>query len=104
MTQEILLQQIKKAVETVSPGSKVLLYGSRARGTAHTLSDWDILVLVDGTLSLPQEQNLRRSVYEVEWLTGEVISLMVRSVHDWESERTRITPLYQAIAREAVAA
>ena len=35
------------ARKVVPPGGHVWLYGSRARGTAHDDSDWDLLILLD---------------------------------------------------------
>ena len=42
-----LLQLIKRKVLEINPNAQILLYGSRARGTEHTESDWDLLILLD---------------------------------------------------------
>lgn len=42
-----LLQLIKRKVLEINPNAKILLYGSRARGTEHNESDWDLLILLD---------------------------------------------------------
>ena len=39
------MQRIKQNVLEVDPQAEVWLYGSRARGTASSDSDWDVLVL-----------------------------------------------------------
>jgi predicted nucleotidyltransferase len=36
----------------------IYLFGSRARGTAHAASDWDLLVLVQEELAFRQKQTL----------------------------------------------
>lgn len=42
------LEKIKNIGKAVLPkGAALWLYGSRARGTAHDGSDWDLLILLD---------------------------------------------------------
>lgn len=49
-----LIDAIKaKAKEILPKGSRVALYGSRARGDAHPDSDWDLHVLAPGDEKLP---------------------------------------------------
>jgi predicted nucleotidyltransferase len=40
-----LLKRVKTAVHTLSPTAEIILYDSRARGTAGVDSDWDFLIL-----------------------------------------------------------
>ena len=43
-----VIDNIKQVAGSVLPkGSKLYLYGSRARGDAHEDSDWDLLLLLD---------------------------------------------------------
>lgn len=49
-----LIEAIKsKAAEILPKGSRVALYGSRARDDARPDSDWDIHILVPGNEKLP---------------------------------------------------
>ena len=43
---EQIIQKIVSVVNKTAPNSEVFLYGSRARGDANKLSDWDVLVLM----------------------------------------------------------
>ena len=46
--EQALLKRIKSLGKSILPKDGSLwLYGSRARGTAHALSDWDILILLN---------------------------------------------------------
>lgn len=43
-----VIDSIRQVASSVLPrGSKLYLYGSRARGDAHEGSDWDLLLLLD---------------------------------------------------------
>lgn len=49
-----IIEAIKKKAEEILPkGSRVALYGSRARGDNGPESDWDLHVLVPGEEKLP---------------------------------------------------
>ena len=48
-----LLKHCKKAIRQVVPDADVILYGSRARGDATEYSDYDILVLTNGSADIP---------------------------------------------------
>ena len=51
---ERLIKAIReKAAEILPKGSRVALYGSRARGDARMDSDWDLHVLIPGVEKLP---------------------------------------------------
>ncbi|GAK57193.1 DNA polymerase beta domain protein region [Candidatus Vecturithrix granuli] len=45
------LKDVQYAVRTVVPDADVILYGSRARGDARFVSEWDFLILVNQPVS-----------------------------------------------------
>ena len=48
MNTKQVIESIREVASSVLPqGSKLYLYGSRARGDAHEDSDWDLLLLLD---------------------------------------------------------
>jgi predicted nucleotidyltransferase len=100
MNQDRLLEQIKQAVREVEPDAEIILYGSRSRGDALSESDWDILVLVDGTLDDGRTDRIRHRLYEVEWESGEVISSIVRSREEWNSRLYQSMPFHQRVQQE----
>jgi uncharacterized protein len=102
MTDHSLLQQIKTQVHQVEPNAEVIFYGSRARGDAEPESDWDFIVLVDGTVNDERVDTLRHHLYELEWESGEVLSCIVRSREDWNTSQYKATSLYQNVQREGV--
>ena len=50
--EKYILQQITKTVKSKDPGAEIILFGSRARGTAHSESDWDLLILLKRKLNV----------------------------------------------------
>jgi uncharacterized protein len=102
MTRSELIEQMQGTVRTIAPTAQLYLYGSRARGTARPESDWDLLVLLQSPFSDDLIRKLRRALYEIEWMSGEVISVVVRSTDDWRSEQSVVTPFYQNVSRESL--
>jgi predicted nucleotidyltransferase len=100
--QQKILERVKKAVCSQEPSAEIILYGSRARKDNTDASDWDFLVLVDGSVDDPRTDRIRHAIYEVEWDTGEVLSSIIRSRGEWESPQAQIIPLYKNIRLEGV--
>ena len=102
MNRKKLLEQIRQAVREVEPGAEIILYGSRSRGDAIAESDWDFLVLVDGPLNDERTDRIRHRLYEVEWESGEVISSIVRSREEWNSDIYQAMPFHQRVQQEGI--
>jgi predicted nucleotidyltransferase len=79
MASRDLLARIASAVRDVDPDAHVLLYGSRARGQASADSDWDLVILLSVPASSDIQHRIRRSIYEIEWETGEVLCSIIHS-------------------------
>jgi len=95
--------RIREAVHSVEPEANLILYGSRARGTASPESDWDLLILVDGEISNDRVDRIRSQLYEVEWDTGEVITSVIRTKAEWHSKTWRAMPFHQRVETEGIA-
>ncbi|MEW5766554.1 MAG: nucleotidyltransferase domain-containing protein [bacterium] len=74
MNRDELLRKVKETIHEVEPGAEVILYGSRSRGDEGLESDWDFLILVDGSVDDQRTDNIRHHLYEIEWESGEIIS------------------------------
>jgi predicted nucleotidyltransferase len=101
MNRNNLLSQVRNKVQEVSPGAEVILYGSRARGTEHSDSDWDFLILTDINTNELTDR-IRHKIYEVEWETGEVLSSIIRSRREWNSRKYRLLPFRRNVDKEGV--
>lgn len=99
---EKITKGIRDTVKNADSSAQVILYGSRARGTAGIDSDWDILVLVNKSIvNSKDEQYFRHKLFDLELETGQAISTFVYSFDDWNS-RMKVTPLYQNVKREGI--
>jgi len=96
------LDVMKTTIHRVHPGATVILYGSRARGTARPDSDWDLLILVDEPVDAALKAGIRRALYELEWNTGEVITSSIKNREAWAEPRLRVSPFFLAVERDGI--
>jgi len=100
---EELLRLVKEAVRELVPDAEIILYGSRARGTARADSDWDFLILLPSPAESDLERQIRDRLYDVELETDTVLSSIILSRQEWLSERYEITPFRREIERDGIA-
>lgn len=100
-TREYILDQIKVILRAVAPGTKAILFGSRARGDAREDSDWDILLLVDKTrVEAVDYDNIAYPLVEFGWTINECISPVIYTVKDWL--KYSFTPFFHNIKNEGI--
>lgn len=97
---EDVLGKVKEAVGEIEPSAEIYLYGSRARRDNREDSDWDFLILIDGTVDTARTDRIRHRLYEIEWETGEILSSIIRNRKEWNSPKYEAIPLRQEIERE----
>ena len=107
MTQPIersaLLKRVKTAIRALSPAAEIILYGSRAKGTARVDSDWDFLILLPSQRDQELEMQIKDRLYDIELETDTILSSIIRSKQEWLSERYAVVPLRQQVEREGIA-
>ena len=67
----------QNAGQSIDTSAEIILYGSRARGDAHSESDYDLLILTDGEATLELEDTFRRILYPIELETGAVLTVVM---------------------------
>jgi predicted nucleotidyltransferase len=101
-SEQIILNKIIKVVNNTAPDSEVYLYGSRARGAARKISDWDILILLNSKkITFDFETKFMDEFYDIEVETGEIISPLIYTKTDWNKNHS-ITPLFDNIQKEGI--
>jgi len=97
-----IINKILRIADAKYPDSEIYLYGSQARGDAKSLSDWDLLILLNSkNVSFDIETKLMDEFYELELETGNIISPLIYSKSDWDINHS-ITPLYENIQKEGI--
>lgn len=97
-----IILKIKQIIYHLAPDAEIILYGSRARGNAKKLSDWDLLVLLNSpNISFALETKLMDELYELEIDSGEVISPLFYTKSDWNDNHI-VTPLFENIKKDGI--
>jgi len=98
-----IVETVKNVISKIAPGSEVILFGSRARGDFRSDSDWDFLILLPVEhVSRTLKEEIQEQLYEIELATDQVISTIIHAKTDWE--KRAVTPIYQIIKKEGLAA
>jgi predicted nucleotidyltransferase len=97
-----VVDKIREQTRSYLPEAQTILYGSEARGDACPDSDIDLLILLpEDKVSPEREHYIISKLYEVEIMSGVVISTLVLPRHQWEHPKV-ITPFYLNVKREGV--
>lgn len=92
----------RKASEILPKGSRVSLYGSRARDDAKADSDWDlhILVLGEENLSIDKWDEYGWPFEQLGWEYDEWVTPRVYSLAEWL--KRNFLPFYKNVEKEKI--
>jgi uncharacterized protein len=97
---ENLLRLVKDRIKEVDPDSRILLFGSRARGESRKDSDWDFLILSNRTVDRDFQNRIFDTLFEVELETDEVLTGIVQNLTIWND--LKLTSFYQNVQRDGI--
>lgn len=97
-----ILQKIKDLLtKSLTNKGTAYLFGSRARGSAHTDSDWDILVILDKeTLESKDYDEITYPLSALGWEEDQIISPILYTKKEWQKQS--FTPFFKNVEREKV--
>ena len=97
-----VIQAIKETSRRIMPqGTKVILFGSQARGDAGEESDWDILVLVDKEkLEEADHDNYSYPLFELGWRIDAQIHPLLYTFKDWTARN--FSPFFKNVEQEGI--
>ena len=97
-----LLVRCRDIVLSIEPGSEIILYGSRVKGSSEPDSDYDILVLVDSYLTKNLEDRISFAVYDLEYEADVILSVHIYEKKFFQSQLGRVMPLFNNIRTEGI--
>jgi predicted nucleotidyltransferase len=84
------------------PVERIVLFGSKARGTATTESDIDLLVLSSRPLDWKEHDAITDALFDVQLAQGVVISALVLPTAEWEQGHYTVLPIHEGIEAHGV--
>lgn len=102
MRKEQVITALHDRLKEIDPTAHAILFGSRARGTEHEGSDWDVLILLDKPkVSLQDYDKYSYPLRELGWDIDETINPVLFSTREWEENR--FTTFSHNVRQEGIA-
>lgn len=97
-----ILRHITSVGRKILPtGCKMWLYGSRARGDARPVSDWDVLVLLDKSkIENSDYDKYAFPLNQIGWTTDAVINPVLYTLQEWKNNAA--TLFYKNVERDKI--
>lgn len=103
MSNAVLYNTIRKTVQSCLPGSRVVLFGSHARGDQDRLSDYDLLIITPTKLSskdkIKWSSRLDRAIVEA---AGVPVDLLLNSEEEIVEKQQLPGHIIRTAIREGV--
>lgn len=100
-THEIMSHLSATARRILPDHGQAWLFGSRARGTANSHSDWDILVIIDNDhISNDDYNNYAHPFMELGWDLNECIIPIIYTKKQWD--KMYFSPFYKNVMNDRI--
>ncbi|MGC8625506.1 MAG: nucleotidyltransferase family protein [Phycisphaerae bacterium] len=100
-------QAVKEAAAILRarfPVQRVVLFGSKARGSDDAQSDIDLLVLTSRAVEQAEKDRMTNAVFGVELRRAVVINKLIVPLEQWEQGLYRVLPIHADVERDGVLA
>ncbi len=101
-TDQKAIRELYSAIKTEFKVTKILLFGSRARGDADAYSDIDLLVLTEKPRDIKDRYKLSDIAADINIDYGVAISCLYMNEQDWELEHDINPLLKKNIQKEGI--
>jgi uncharacterized protein len=98
-----ILETFAGRIRALIPAARIVAFGSRARGTAHAESDFDLCVILPA-VTPPVREAIYATAWEIGFAEGCVLAPILMSQHDFEDAPLSASTLVRTIRREGIAA
>ncbi|MBR3557478.1 MAG: nucleotidyltransferase domain-containing protein [Bacteroidales bacterium] len=101
--QKATINALRGEIDALLPsGARVLLFGSRARGTCRPDSDWDLLVILnrDGHSTWEDYDNVGYPLNMLFWSLGQDVNTIIQTKDEWNQKS--FTPFYKNVMKDAI--
>ena len=102
MNRKHVIEAMHNKLQEIDPHATAILFGSRARGTEHAESDWDVLILLDKPkVTLEDYNRYSYPLRELGWELDEIINPVLFSKKEWEENQ--FTLFNHNVTRDGIA-
>jgi predicted nucleotidyltransferase len=101
---EAAIKAARQVLLTQFPVERVILFGSKARGTDDAESDIDLLVLTSRELTWREREAVIGALYDIQLRYDVLLSPLVVPTTEWETGLYSVLPLHREIEGEGIPA
>jgi predicted nucleotidyltransferase len=102
MTDNQIIEKIKSTAHEYLPDAEAMLFGSRARQTERTDSDYDILLVTNTNLSPKEKMTLRTSIRKALLALGIRSDILIQSKSEVDKKKNLPGHIVRRILKEAI--
>lgn len=95
---DVINQIISKILEVIKP-DKIILFGSQARGTADSDSDYDVLIIKN---EIPDYFNSLKQIYRKMLEIDARVDIVLKSSEDVEKSKQKIVSITKEALKEGI--
>ena len=101
ITEQRIIDKVKNGIFSIDKNARIILFGSRARGSYRPESDWDFLVLTQKEINPGYRMDIIDKMLNVELEENISIQIVPKNMDDWQKLYS-VTALYKNIAEDGV--